>query len=320
MKYIIAGGTGFIGQALTKRWVSLGYHVIVIGRWRSKIQKIFGETVEILEWSELSLEKLQDVKAIINLGGVNIGERRWTAKRKQQILQSRQYTTQKLASLCAQLGAKSPVLLNANGVGIYGAQQPLANGLPAAFTEQTEIDYQQFPDFLAKVGQTWEQALDPAIAAGVRVVKMRFGVTLDRHGGVLSLLSLPYRFFLGGPLGTGYQPFPWVSLIDLCEAIEFLIAAQDVSGPINIVAPEGITQKQFSQALGKALHRPAAVTIPAWFIKFFLGEMGEELLLTGQHVYPQRLIELGFKFTQPNISSALRDIYPSEHIISVEDL
>lgn len=309
MRFIIAGGTGFIGQALTERWLAVGHQLIIVGRSKEKVKKLFGENVIAMEWPELTISSLENVHAIINLAGAGIGDKRWTSQRKQEILQSRIQPTQQLAQLCGQLGAKSPPLFNADGVGIYGAQQSLKTSLPLPFTEDSSINYQQAPDFLAKVGREWEMALQPAVNAGVRVVKMRFGVVLAKHGGALPKIALPFYFYLGGPIGSGQQPFSWIALSDLCAVIEFLLPKTDVSGPVNLVAPEAVTQKQFAQTLASIVNRPAWLPMPAIAVKLLFGEMGKELLLSGQNVYPKRLLELGFKFQYPDLLSALKNIY-----------
>lgn len=309
MKRIIAGGTGFIGQHLIKQWLAAQHQIIVIGRSREKISRLFNNKVEAVEWRELTSrapELLADAQVIVNLTGSNIGAGRWTDVRKQEILQSRVEATRTLAELCAGFGEQSPPLFNANGVGIYGSQAPANNGLPSALDENTVIDHQQSTSFLAEVGRQWELATLSAREAKARVVLMRFGAVLDAKGGALQQLLVPFRLGLGGPLGTGQQAFSWIALKDLGDAIEFLISHPEVSGPVNLVAPECVTQKQFAKTLGKVLHRPAFMPTPEFLIKTIFGQMGEELLLSGQNVYPKRLLELGYKFSYPDIESALK--------------
>jgi uncharacterized protein (TIGR01777 family) len=311
MKRIIAGATGFIGQYLVKKWLAEKYEIIVIGRSRAKIKNIFNDTVQAIEWNELAQQHniFDNAQIILNLAGTGIGEARWTESRKQEILLSRTEATRQLAELCASYGAASPPLFNANAVGVYGLQREACDGLPVALDENTPINFQQAPDFLAEVARKWELAALPAKTAGVRVVYLRFGVVLAKHGGVLPRLSLPFRLFLGGPIGTGCQPFSWISLIDLGAAIEFLLQHSDISGAVNLVAPDGITQKQLAVALGKALHRPSLLPTPAFVLKLIFGQMAEELLLAGQHVVPTRLLQRGFTFQYPTIETALASIY-----------
>jgi len=309
MKRIIAGGTGFIGRHLTEKWLTAGHEIVIIGRKREKIQHTFGDRVKAVTWQELNREIIKDAQVIINLTGATIGEKRWTEVRRLEILSSRIEATRKLASLCASLGTQSPPLFNASAIGVYGLQQTLKNQLPPVCNEDTVINFQQAPDFLAKIARAWETATFPAKSAGVRVVLMRFGVVLAKHGGALPQITLPFNFGLGGPIGSGDQPFSWVSLVDLESAIEFLIDRTDINGPINIVAPECIPQKQLAHALGKALQRPSFMPTPGFVLKLIFGQMAEELLLKGQHVYPKRLHSLGFQFKYPTIELALKNIY-----------
>ncbi len=312
MKRIIAGATGFIGQHLVKRWLAAGHEIIVIGRSREKINKLFGTTVKAVTWEELAANGqpiIAGAQAIINLAGENIGAKLWSEQRKQEILLSRTQATATLAELCASLGAQSPGLLNASAIGVYGLQPAIDKQLPPAYDESTTIDFTQTPDFLAQVGRAWELAALPAKTAGVRVIWMRFGVVLAKEGGVLPQLSLPTKLFVGGPIGSGLQAFSWITLNDLCAAIDFLLDNPHISGAINLVAPGCVTQKQLAKALGRIFYRPSFIKTPAFVFKFMFGQMAEELLLSGQNVYPKRLLELGFKFQSPDIESALKKIY-----------
>ena len=306
MKYIIAGGTGFIGQALVKQWLQKGYQITVISRSTDKIQTLFNNQVNALTWEQLLQQPttfIQEACAIINLAGENIGAKIWSTQRKKLLVESRVHPTKILASLCAKLGKNSPPLLNASGVGIYGLQDKLVAG--TAFTEDSQIDNGE-PPFLAKLGQCWEAALKPAEEAGVRTIAMRFGVVLSFHGGMLKQLLPLYKLGLGGRLGTGQQPFAWISLIDLCSAIDFIIQHTELVGAVNLVAPHAITQAQLATTLCQTINRPCLFKIPAVLLKIFLGEMADELLLHGQQVIPQKLLAAGFVFQLAHVASALR--------------
>ncbi|MGB6976851.1 MAG: TIGR01777 family oxidoreductase [Gammaproteobacteria bacterium] len=311
MNIIIAGGTGFIGQAMVKRYLAQGHTVSIIGRSKEKTHALFSHTVKFINWSELPSigdDIVQKAQVIINLAGANIAAKRWTEKRKQELLNSRTYPTQKIATLCAQLGPASPPLLNAGGVGIYGHQVPLVNQLPPVLDERIALNTDTPSDFLAELGHQWEAATQVAKNAQVRVVNMRFGIVLDRNGGALPRMLLPFRFYLGGPMGSGQQPFPWIALNDLVKAVDFLIAHPNIRGPVNLVAPQGITQKQFIKAIGQALNKPSSLPMPEFAIKLLFGQMGKELLLSGQHVAPHVLLDAGFLFQYPTIESALTTI------------
>jgi len=308
MKIIIPGGTGFVGQGLTKRWLASNHDIVIVGRDAAKIKTVYGDQVTAMIWDELSTDQLKGVDLIVNLAGAGIAEHRWTEEYKKEILDSRVKTTEKIASLCAKLGKESPPLFNAGGIGIYGMQEPIKRGLPAPLDEHAPI-----PDpsssFLVKVGIDWEQAADAAIRAGVRVIKMRFGAVLAKQGGALPKMAAPFELFLGGKMGSGKQPISWITLEDLARAMEFLIKTPQISGPVNMVAPQCVTQKQFSKALGHALGKPSFVPTPGFALKWVLGDMTEELLLSGQHAVPKRLTETGFQFNTPDIGSALQRIY-----------
>jgi uncharacterized protein len=311
MKIIIAGGTGFIGQTLVSHFRRQNFEIAIIGRDIHKIKTIFGETVQPLTWAEVSdntPEKLQGFDLIINLVGANISDTRWTPQRKQEILDSRIFPTEMLANICAKLGSKSPSLFNASGISIYGSQNPLH-----ASVESEPIDDHTTADFLSKVAREWETATNSAKAASVRVINMRFAPVLGKNGGVLAKLQLPYLCFMGGRVGTGQQPFPWIALSDLCNAVDFLVAHPEIRGPVNFVAPQLITQRQFAKSLGKALHRPTFMTTPASILKFLFGEMADELLLHGQTAKPQVLLTHGFQFQYPEIDGALAMIYGQHH-------
>lgn len=311
MYRVIAGGSGFIGQYLTEKWLAAGHTVALIGRSSSKIKAIYGNRVTPIEWDDLEdnyQTTLHHAQIVLNLTGANIGEKRWSAKRKKEILTSRTHYTKRLSTACARLSDHAPPLFNASGVGVYGLQENQVQSLPPAFDETCLFDYQTAPDFPAQIGRQWELKTNPAKAHGVRVVNLRFGVVLG-HGGALKQMAMPFKFGLGGPIGSGTQPFTWIHVEDLARAIEFLIDKNQICGPVNLVSPDGINQKQFAQALGKALHRPSFFPTPGWLLKMIFGQMASELLLRGQHVNPKILTEAGFDFQYPTIDVALENIY-----------
>ena len=311
MKRIIAGGTGFIGSALVKHWQTQNLELIVLGRDQQKIQKIFGDQVTAMDWKTFAAQSQQlcrEVDCIINLCGASIGSRRWSPARKKLLIESRVKPTQTLAQACASCGEHAPRLFNANGIGIYGIQKRLTANLPAACDENTPLP-EPPTDFLSSLGALWEAATQPAIDAGVKVIRLRFGVVLDRSGGALPRLALPFRFGLGGIVGSGEQPFSWITLVDLLQIFDFLIAHPEVTGAINCVSMQTVKQKEFAHNLARTLHRPCWLPMPATLIKLLFGQMGRELLLNGQHVVPTRLTELGFQFQYPDLDAALDFIY-----------
>lgn len=309
MDILIAGGTGFIGQALVKHYLAQSARVTVLGRSKSKIKHYFPKHVASLDWDAFNRAGLgicQQQDVIINLCGETIGAKRWTDKRKQAIISSRVQTSQAIAKVCAQLGTQSPRWLNASAVGIYGLQSHLEHA--HAFTEFDSLTTES-SDFLSKVAHLWEASTLEAEAAGVNVVKLRFGVVLAKHGGALTQIARPFKFGLGGTIGTGKQPFAWITLTDLIRAFDFIVYRPEISGIINLVAPGCIQQAEFAQALAAALHRPNLFHTPGWLLTLLFGQMAKELLLYGQHAKPKRLLELGFKFQYPDIHTALRAIF-----------
>lgn len=308
MKIVIAGGTGFIGRAMIQRYLLAHHEIIVIGRSQAKIRSIFDQKIKAITWKNLQdhAKDIETADVIINLSGAGIGDARWTAERKAEILNSRINPTTAIVELCSQWGPHSPPLFNASAVGVYGLEPSSENGLPPALDEETALDFNaHVEDFVDFVARQWEMATWPAREAGVRVVNMRFGVVLGKDGGVLSKLKLPFLFGLGGKLGTGKQAFSWVALPDLLRAIDFLLAHPNITGPVNIVAPGCVTQEQFAHALARTLHRPAIIPTPKFMLELAFGQMAEELLLSGQHVVPTLLQKQGFKFEYPDIKSAL---------------
>lgn len=304
MRRIITGATGLIGQRLVERWLKQGHELIVIGRSKAKIAQVFGERVKALSWDTLLPSDFDHVDVVVNLAGASVGAKRWTKEYKQEILSSRITATTQIANILAKLGAAAPRLFNASAVGVYGLQVQEEVGLPARFDEISALEKPS--DFLAQVGQAWEKA---AGAAGDKVVFLRFGVVLAKEGGALPKMMQPFQYYLGGPVGTGKQPLSWVGIDDVIHAIDFLVSKPDVSGPFNIVSPKCVTQKEFAQTLAHVMNRPAFFPMPAFVLKLMLGnEMANDLLLEGQHVYPLNLLDMGFKFSYPDLESALNRI------------
>jgi hypothetical protein len=308
MHRIIAGGTGFIGRYLVQQWLAQDIPVTVISRSKDTVQKVFGDKVMPLTWQELSSQPASLIRAadiIVNLCGANIGTHRWSATRKQEIIDSRLEPTRLLTELCTVLGDKAPPLLNASAIGIYG----LPTDFNQQFDENSVINFEAFPDFVSAVTRPWETTTIIAKAHGVHVVNLRFGVVLGPNGGVLKQLSLPFKLGLGGKIGSGQQPFSWIHIHDLANIIEFLLKNLEVCGPVNIVAPEWVTQEKFAKTLAKVLHRPCVMTTPAALLHLIYGQMADELLLSGQIVKPTKLINAGYQFAFPTLEAALKDIY-----------
>ena len=305
LNILIAGGTGFIGQALIADRLKRGDKVIVLGRNQSKIQHCFSNRVTAVKWTDLTKETLANCDLIINLAGENIGAKAWTTKRKQAILESRVNTTKKLANLCATLGKNAPTLFNASAIGIYPLQPIDQPSLNTQLTENTSLDKLKPSEFLNKVGIQWEQATNAARTAGIRVVNLRFAIVLSMKGGMLKKLLPFFRLGLGQKIGSGKQIISWISLQDLLQIIQFLIEHDKINGPVNIASPTPIQQQQFAKLFAQHLHRPCWLSLPTFVIKILFKQMGEELLLRGQAIYPSVLLNHHYSFLTPTLTDFL---------------
>jgi len=306
MRHVITGATGLIGKRLIEHWLDQKHDITIVGRTKKRIEKQFGHSVRAVTWDTLSSDDLKSAAVVVNLAGASVGDKRWSDAYKKEIISSRVESTKKLVSLLMELKENSPRLLNASAIGIYGLQTQSAEGLPPALDEDKPIDWGHPKDFLSLVGQEWEKAAEPAINQGIKVVFMRFGVVLAKDGGALPKLVRPFQFFVGGPIGTGNQAFSWVAIDDVIRAIDFLANKPDASGPYNIVAPKCVRERELAQTIAKVMGRPNVVRMPVFILERMLGkEMTRELLLEGQHVYPRRLLDVGFTFTYSDIESAL---------------
>jgi uncharacterized protein (TIGR01777 family) len=302
MNILISGASGFIGRILVDS-LSQAHKITVLGRNLEKLEKAFPDTIDKLVFRNLENHDAKNYDLIINLSGSNIGNKRWTESIKKEIIESRTLTNQKLVKwLVAQSAA--PRFFCASAIGIYGAQDISTE----CFYEYSHLS-SLTEDFLQKICFAWEDSLREAIDASIPVTILRFGVVLKKGAGMLKKLELPFRLNLGSVIGSGNQTLSWVHHIDLVRAINFLIINPAIIGPVNIVAPISVTQKEFAQELAKNLQRSVLFKTPSWLVKFLFGEMGEYLLLKGQKVIPNRLIEIGFNFTYPTIESSLAKEY-----------
>jgi len=245
---------------------------------------------------------LAEYDAIINLSGENIGGQRWSKQRKQAILKSRTNCTQKIVEALLQL-EKPPFLINASAVGIY----PTAYN--ASSPKQCEEDdaVTSAENFLNQVGLAWEAALKPLERAHIPYAVTRFGVVLEKNGGMVREVLPSFKFMMGSVLGSGQQSFSWVHRDDVISAMAFLLQKR-LAGVFNVVAPEVVTQRQFAKTLARVMHRPCFMRLPAFVIKLLFGQMGQELLLSGQSVSSKKLQDAGFSFQYPKLEKALKDI------------
>jgi uncharacterized protein (TIGR01777 family) len=301
-RVIVTGGTGFIGRPLSIRLVEKGFEVVCLTRNPQIAQKRGKNGIEFVGWDGKSAtgwsEYAEGASAIINLAGESIGSGRWSETKKQRIFQSRMNAGKGVVDAVRSLKEKPEVVIQASAIGIYG------NRGSKTLDESSELG----EGFLAMVAKNWEDSTGEIEASGVRRIVLRTGLVLESSGGSLPRLLLPYRFFLGGPMGSGEQWMSWIHLEDEIESILFLMERKDLTGTFNLTAPHPLQNKLFSRELGKLLGRPAWFPVPALFLKLFLGKMAEETILSGQRVLPVRLEEAGYKFVYPELSGALADI------------
>ncbi len=302
MRVIITGGSGLIGSALSRQLVREGHEVIVLTRDPERHRKGQVQGVRLVEWDARTARgwgSLADgAGAIINLAGENLSSWPWSESRKQRFRDSRVNAGNAVVEAVSQARQKPGVVIQASGINYYGVQD---QGI--ATEEDPPGD-----DFLSKLCIEWEASTAPVEAEGVRRVVTRSGLVLSTQGGALPLMALPFRLFVGGPVGGGKQWISWIHLEDEVRAIRFLLDRQEASGVFNLTAPVAVTNAQFSRALGRAMSRPALIPVPAFALRLALGEMAI-IVLEGKRVEPRRLQALGFDFRFEQADEALKDLY-----------
>ena len=289
----ITGASGLIGGALVSRLRSRGRRV------RPLVRSARPDAPDAIVWDPmrgvLNPRDLEGAEAVVNLAGEPIAQR-WTGSRREAIRDSRVRGTELLVRTIARLERKPSVLLNGSAVGYYGDRGDEAVG----------EDSESGTDFLAGVAREWEAAAAPATGAGVRVALLRTGIVLSPHGGALERLLPPFRLGVGGPIGTGRQWMSWIALDDHVGAIEHALATTGLHGPVNLVAPNPVTNAEFAATLGRVLGRPALVPVPSFALELLYGEMARATILAGQRVLPRALLRTGFQFAHPTLEEALR--------------
>ncbi len=292
MKILISGSHGLVGTALIKSLETRGHDVFRLVR--------YGPTSDReIEWSpdrySIALSRIEGFDAVVNLAGESIAEGRWTDEKKRRIRESRVKGTKLLGDALANLTNSPKTFICASAIGYYG------NRGDETLTESSSPG----DDFLAQVCREWEEATALATEKGIRVVNTRFGIILDHEGGALAKMLPPFLMGVGGKIGDGKQWMSWIALEDVIGGLEFALANDSVRGPVNFVAPNPVTNAEFTKALGKALSRPTFFPIPAFGVRLLFGEMGEALLLAGQRVAPQRLLAEGYQFRFSQLDAAL---------------
>jgi uncharacterized protein (TIGR01777 family) len=292
MKILISGSHGLVGTALIKALETEGHEIF-------RLVRHYPNSEAEIEWSpdrySIQLARIEGFDAVVNLAGESIAEGRWTDEKKRRIRESRVKGTKLLGDALANLTKPPKTFICASAIGYYG------NRGDETLTENSAPG----DDFLAEVCVEWEKATALATEKGIRVVNARFGVILDAHGGALAKMLPPFRMGIGGKIGSGKQWMSWIALEDVVGALKFVLANETLSGPVNFVAPNPVTNAEFTNTLGKALSRPTLFPIPAFGVRLLFGEMADALLLSSQRVEPQRLKATGYEFQYSQLQTVL---------------
>jgi uncharacterized protein len=301
MRIIVTGGTGFIGRALVNELLENGHNVTVLSRNATGARALLPSSAACINWDPRSAgtwtKVFHDTDAVINLAGAPIAEKRWTEARKRLIWDSRVSATRAIVETLRSHATKPCVLVNASGIGYYGASDDHLLDEGAA----------RGTGFLADLCLAWEAEAMNAAEFGTRVVIVRTGMVLEADGGALPKLVLPFRLFAGGPIMPGTQWVSWIHRSDHIGLIQWALSRAMVSGPINAVDPEPVTMKTFCEVLGQVIHRPSWLPVPGFALNILLGELGS-LMTTGQRVIPSKAMAEGYTFQYPTLETALRAV------------
>jgi uncharacterized protein len=313
MKILVAGSTGLLGSALVDSLARDGHTVCRLVRRETVTRKKGAETkateahVFDVAWDPEATGGssftdpqgwIAGADAVVNLAGASIAGGRWTTERKMLLRSSRVRTTRALVHELGKMNARPKVLVSASAIGIYGSRGE------EILTEESTAG----TDFLAGVTQEWEAEAVKAEARGMRVVRTRFGIVLSKHGGALQQMMRPFRFGVGGKIGSGQQWMSWVTLQDVVGVIGYALENAGLSGAINVVAPQPVRNAEFTRELARAMHRPGLFPAPPDVLRMALGEMADALLLASQRVKPQRLAGLGYPFLHADLRAALASV------------
>ena len=298
MKIVIAGGTGFIGRHVSQLLIHEGHSVILLSRHTPDGKHLTNIHARHIQWDGRTqgswAQECEGADVVINFSGAPIADSRWTAKRKQELIDSRVQSTKALLQAISSWSNKPHTFITASGIGFYGDRGGELVNESSAPGE----------GFLQKLCQAWEGAAMEGEALGLRVIPIRIGMVLGPDGGALSKMTLPFRMFLGGPILPGSQFVSWIHREDLARLILFLITNSSVKGPINAVAPEAVTMQDFCRTLGKAMNRPSWFPVPEFMLRIALGELAT-MLTTGQRVHPLKALEAGFSYSYATLPTAL---------------
>jgi uncharacterized protein (TIGR01777 family) len=291
----VSGASGLIGRSLVRRLSQAGHRISRLVRRPAARGEISWDP----ERGRLHPGDLEGVDAVVHLAGENVGVR-WTESRKRRIRDSRLNGTRLISQAIAGLERRPAVLISASAIGIYG------NRGDEVLTETSRPG--DPGDFFVALGAEWEAAAHPARAAGIRVVHPRFGIVLSPEGGALARMLLPFKLGVGGRLGDGSQWMSWVSIHDAVGAIEHMLRETSLAGPVNVTAPEPVTNREFTRILGTVLDRPAVLRVPGLALRAVYGEMAQAAILSSARVEPRLLLDSGYRFQHRDLESALRHV------------
>jgi uncharacterized protein len=308
MKAVIAGSSGLVGTALVSSLRRDGHSVVRLLRPGSGARASGSADETMVEWNPAAAseaqpfgndqEKVESADAVVNLAGASIAGGRWTEKRKALLRSSRVQTTRELVAAIGKWRARPRVLVSASAIGYYG------NRGDEVLTEESRPG----GDFLSGVAQEWEAEAVKAEGLGMRVVRARFGIILARQGGALQQMMRPFRFGVGGKLGSGQQWMSWVTKEDVVGILRWALESASVAGAVNVVAPRAVRNAEFTRELAWAMRRPAVFPAPGFALRLALGEMADALLLSSQRVRPARLEQAGYRFFHPELATALASV------------
>jgi uncharacterized protein (TIGR01777 family) len=297
MNILVSGSTGLVGTALIPALTAAGHEVVRLVRSKSR-----SPSRELIGWDPeanyIDAAGLEGLDAVVHLAGESIASGRWTALKKARIRDSRVRGTRLLCEALGHATRPPAVLICASAVGFYGDRGD------EVLTESSSLG----TGFLAEVCRDWEGSTNPARQKGIQVINLRFGVILSAHGGALATMLTPFKMGAGGVIGSGRQYMSCIAVDDCIGAIQHALSAASLSGPVNVVGPVPVTNREFTKTLGKVLGRPTIFPMPAFAARLALGEMADELLLSSARVEPKKLLESGFQFQYPELESALRHV------------
>lgn len=290
MKILITGSSGLVGSALVEYLFTKGHSIQCLKRHKETAASKFWAT------SELTDSTQDEAAVFIHLAGENVADGRWTAKKKQRILDSRVQGTKALVEYISSLKVKPQLFLCASAIGFYGSRGD----------EILDEESSAGQGFLADVCKQWENECQRLSTMGVRVVNLRFGMILSPKGGALHKMIPPIKAWVGGTIGSGRQYISWISIKDLVAIVHFIINTAQIKGPVNVVSPFPTTNMGLTESLGKALNRPTPFNVPSTVAKIIFGQMADEMLLSSTRVSPKRLLDSGYQFIDPSLDDVLQ--------------